>query len=244
MKINRAALVLHLQKVSCGGQIPAAVFTDGLATAALTEDHQLCVVAPSMEKVASLDGSVGIHDLGLLIKSLGTLSGAGNDATMVNLSVDDNRLVINEEHRGTLRLMTANPSTIGSRLEKSNLDQMLKAAPSTHGVPLTRALVEGIDKTFSLLKAQELQLVVGKKKGLVRIGNENAHMAEFELEGLKTKRGEDEYTLLFASHLVDVLKVVSNFSEAQMFLGGASDMIVVQDGAYRFLLSPRVRPAE
>lgn len=246
MKINRAALIAHLEKIHCGGQIPGAVFSGALSAAALTEDHNLIVIAPGLEKVENLAEPTGVPDIPLLISSLGALSGAGNDATVVDLSVEDHRLVINEEHRGTLRLMTANPSTIGTKIAEASLKGLLEKAPKEQRVPLSRSLIDGIRKTFSLLKAQEVELIIGKKKGegMIRIGNENAHIADFPVAEFKTGRGEDPYKLLFAKHLINVFGVITNFSEAVLCLGGPAHMITIEDGPYKYILSPRTKPAE
>ncbi len=244
MKLNRKDLIKHLQRISCGGQVDEVVFSEGFATSALTQDHLLCVIAPSIPK-ADLKGEIGIGRLEFFVKALGALSGVGNDAVEVNITVKEHRLLLNEDERGKQFLLTANPSTIGTRIEEETREKLLAAAPEGDGIPLTRALVEGIQNTFALYKAEEVELHIGAKKGKYSVGNENSDYSEFPDKSLAHGgKKADDYSLLFGQHLIDVLGIISNYSEASLLLGGPDTMIMIKDGEYRYILSPRSKGAE
>lgn len=241
MKIKRVLLIQHLQRVICGGQITEAVFEGTFGTTALTPSHQLLVIAPRLPKpkTALFKEPVGIAELSKLVKALGVLAGEGNEALDVNVKIEKHRLVVDEEHRGILRLMTAAPKTIGTHIEAAVQKKlMLKAPKMDAGIPLTRELVEGIRSTFALFKAAEIELFVGPKGGRLQVGGDNADQAEFASEDLKAAT---EYSLLFGSYLVDVLGVVSNFNEAVLCLGGPGNFVMVVDGGYKYLLAPQSR---
>jgi len=224
--------------------VDEVVFSDGFATSALTQDHLLCVIAPSIPK-ADLKEEIGIGRLGFFVKALGALSGVGNDAVEVNITVKEHRLLLNEDERGKQFLLTANPSTIGTRIDEETREKLLKAAPEGDGIPLTRALVEGIQNTFALYKAEEVELHIGAKKGKYSVGNENSDYSEFPDKSLAHGgKKADDYSLLFGQHLIDVLGIISNYSEASLLLGGPDTMIMIKDGEYRYILSPRSKGAE
>ena len=245
MKRNREELIKHLQRIACGGQVDEVVFSEGFATSALTPDHLLCVIAPSLPK-ADLKQEVGVGRLHFFMKALGALSGVGNDAVEVNITVKEHRLLLNEDERGKQFLLTANPSTIGTRIEEETREKLLAAAPDDEdGIPLTRALVEGIQNTFALYKAEEVELHIGAKKGKYSVGNENSDYSEFPDKSLAHGgKKADDYSLLFGQHLIDVLGIISNYSEASLCLGGPDTMILIKDGEYRYILSPRSKGAE
>jgi hypothetical protein len=241
VKIRRALLVQHLQKISCNGQVTEAVFSEGFATRAMTPDHLLAVLAPTLPEVEPLEEEIGIADLATVIKSFGFIGGEGNESVDVNVRVENHRLVIDEEHRGVLRLMTASPKTIGTRIEKKTEAKLQAALPTGDGIALTRALIEGIQRTYTGFKAAEAELFVGPEGGRIQVGNANGHYAEFPSEDFTA---DQEYSLLFGEHLVDVLSGVTDFSSAVLRLGGPGKMILIQDGEYQYALSPRSRSAD
>lgn len=242
MQVTREALITHLNKISCGGKLPETVFTGAFETAALTEDQLLIVVAPPLPKVEPLSEEVGISDLPLLVKSLGVLSGQGNDKTKVTVRIDKKRLLIDEEHRGLISFMTAGSGTIATRIKPPTLKKLLGQKPKGEGAPITKSLIDGIQSTFSLLKAQEVELHLHPDGGKVVVGNEHSHLAEFPHPELAD--GDQEYTLLFGDHLVEVLKVVSDFSEARMHFTGPNSLLFIDDGTYSYILSPRQKGAD
>jgi len=243
MKVDRAQLVQHLQRLVCGSQITEAVFVGAFGAQALTPDQHLFVVAPPLPKGKTLlKEPVGIADLNLLIKALEVLSGEGNEAIKVDVRYEDHRLVIDEEHRGIVRLMTAKPKTISTFVEEDIVEKLLAKAPTTEGgIPLTQSLVEGIRDTFSMLKVTEVELFVGPKGGRVQVGGEHSHMAEFASEELKARTA---YSLLFGKHIVDALGVVTNYNEATLYLGGPKGFAMIEDGGYRYLISAKIRSSD
>ena len=241
MKIKRDILIQHLQRIACSGQITEAVFTGAFATTALTPDQLLLCIAPPLPKTRVLvkkGEEVGIAELGMFMKALGVLAGVGTEAVSVEIRLEEHRLVVDEEHRGMLRLLTAAPKTIGTRVDEDVAQKIVAKAPEGKdgGIPLTRALVDGIRGTFALLKAEEIELTVGPAGGTIRVGGDNANTAEFASDTLKAPT---EYTLLFGEHFVDVLSVITNYSEAMLYLSGPGKIILIDDDGYKYFLNPR-----
>jgi hypothetical protein len=241
MKIDRESLVRHLQRIVCGNQVTEVVFSGAFETAALTPDNLLLVLAPSLAKTRPLfKDPVGVAELAKLVKALSVLAGSANEAAKVNVAVEKHRLVVDEGERGVLRLMTAEPRTIATSVEQETVDKLLAKAPALgkDGIPLTRQLVEGIRSTFSLFNATEVSLFVGPDGGKVRVGNTNSDLAEFESEQLKASK---EYALLFGAHFVQVLGVITNYTEAMLYLGGPKSFVLIDDGGYKYLMSPQAK---
>lgn len=227
----------------CNGQITEAVFTSGFKTAALTPDQLLLVLAPAMEEIEPLAEPLGLTDLGKVVTALGTISGAANEKRLVHLRVEAHRLVVDEETRGILRLLTAAPKTIGTAVSEDTVAKLLAVVPAEKAttIPLSRTLVEGVKATFSLFKASEVELFVGPMGGKIQVGGEHADLAEFPAGELQA---DTAYSLLFGKHLIDVLSGVTDYSSATMQLFGPdSRYLLVTDGGYRYLLSRRVKEA-
>ncbi len=239
MKVNRQKFLLHLERLLCGGQVPEVVFRDAFAANALTPDQMLMVVAPSIPTAEPLSEEIGVADLGKMIKQVKLNQGEGNLGVEVNLYVDsdDQRLVIDDKDRGVQRLIIASPRTIATRIEQETVDELLSDAPAGKSVPLTRSIVEGVRNAFSLLKAEEVRLEVGPKGSKIIVGSERTDVAEYALE----YKSKEAYSLLFGKHLISVFSVISDYSKASFTLGGPDNAILVQDGDYKYLLSPRVR---
>ncbi len=245
-KYKREMLLQHLTRVGCGGQITEAVFTGAFATTAITPDNLLLVIAPGLPKtnvIFKKDQRVGIAELPKLMRAINVIAGAGNESVNVNMTYEDHRLVLDEEERGVLRLITAQPKTIGTQVTDAVVKKLLAKIPKQDGkgIPLTRALVEGIRATFSLFKATEIELFVGPKGGKVRVGNDNADMAEFPSDDLKASKS---YSLLFGQAIVDVMGIITDYSQAMLYLGGPDQFVVVADGGYQYILSPRAKGAD
>ena len=243
MKIKRTDLVHHLQRIACGGQITEAVFSGAFGTTALTPSQQLCVIAPPIPKARALQKDpIGIAELGKLMRALAILSGQGSEAVDVQLRLEKHRLIVDEAHRGVLKLMTAVPKTIGTYIDEATGKKLLAKCPKQKdGIPLTRELVEGIRATFSLFKATEIELFLGPKGGKVRVGSTKADMAEFASDDLKADK---EYSILLGDYFVDVLGVIANYNEALLCVGGESTFVLVVDGGYKYILSKLARPKD
>jgi len=234
-KLRRERLLLHLEHVWCRGQIGEAVFTDAFATTALTPDHLLLVRAPPLLTAAPVfpEGEAfGITDLPFLIGALNKLAGAGNEAVDVDVRYESGRLVL-EEALGVLRLPGVPPKVIGTYLKPEVVKNVVVKAPKEEGgAPVTRHLVDAVCGAFSLYgKQARVELVVGPRGGSVRI-------ADFEMPYSDLK-ADESYRVMLDKHFVDVLGTVTEFAEARLYLGGPDGFVLVADGGYRYLLSPR-----
>lgn len=242
MKLKREKLVRHLGKISCNGQVKEAIFSKGFATTAMTPDQLLLVVAPSLKGVEPLSEEVGIAKLPLFVKALGLMAGEGNEGVDVDVRVEKHRLVIDEGGRGIQRLVTAAPRTISTKIESETVAAVkAKVDKDDDGIELTQALINGIISTFKAYDVPEVELEVGPEGGKIRVGSSKSDTAEFESEALKA---DEEYTLLFGEHFIDVLSVITDFSSAVLKLSGPDSIVLIQEGAYSYYLSPRARAAE
>lgn len=241
MRIRRDAFKRHIEKILCGKLITEAVFTEGFATQALSPDHLLLVVAPSLEGVEPLDDAVGLGDLPLVLNSLTIAPGEGNEVTDVDVEVEDDRLVIHEGDRAHNYLLTSHPKTIGTRVEDSTVKKLLAKVSSGKGFHLTRALIEGVQRAFTMYKATELELFVGKDPK-VRVGSDKSNYSDFPFKELK---GKDSYSVLLDDHFVKALGQITDFDEARLRLGGPdAGVVCVEDGEYQYILSPKSRAAD
>jgi hypothetical protein len=240
VKLNRSELTKHLKRIQCEGQITEASFRKGLATWALTSDHLLLVDAPALKGASKLIGKseeVGIVDLPTVVRACGLIQ--GDDAEKVDVSFVDNRFVINEDEEGSILLLTAEPRTIATRTEEEVISA-LNDKIGDHEVPLLPRLIAKVQATFSGLKAERVLVQVDKKGGQVSVGGEFAHEAHLPVPELKAK---EPYELMFGAHLIDVLKTVQE-PTAVLKLSGAGGVVAIQDGEYRYMLSPRARTTE
>lgn len=242
MKVTRAALRSHLDKIICGGQVNEAVFSDGFGVQALTPDLLLLILAPSIPGAESMKKEIGISDLPRLRRALGFVPAEEEgDEDTVELQLEDNRLVIEESGRGTLKIQTARPKTISTRPGADTVEKLMAQAPTGKGIRLTRSLIDGIRNTWAGFDVQEVEVFVGPKGGMVRVGNsEVGDFGEFPSKDLKAKQ---KYSLLFGAHFVNALEQVTD-EKAELLLAGPGKFVIIKDGDYRFLLSPRVRGAD
>lgn len=240
MKLVRSQLVSHLKRISCNGQIAEACFRRGLASWALTPDHLLLVDAPTVKGatklIAKKSDEVGIVDIQTVIRSCSMI--AGDDTEHVDLSLEDNRLVITEEE-GSIRLLTAEPRTVATRIEE-DIVTSLSEKIGDHEIPLLPSVINKVRTTFSGLRAERVLLEVGKKGGQISVGGEFAHEAHLPMPELKDS---NPYTLMFGQHLIDVLTTVVE-TTAVLKLSGEGGVVAVIDGEYRYMLSPRSQAAE
>lgn len=233
MNFKREDLIDHLKRISCGGRIKQVIFSGAFQAAALTPDQLLLVVAPALDCDEELAAPIGVADLDLFVKALEMMPGSEEDIG-VDITVEDHRLVINETGRGSVRLLTAQPRTIETRVEQEIVDTLMKQVGGVM-VPLTESLIASIKRAFAGLQATSVEIVAGLLAGHVRVGDDTSHFAEFPLPDLRSPDGE--YRLNFGQHLINVLSTVD--TDATMYLGGAQKPVVVQDGEYNYLLSPR-----
>jgi hypothetical protein len=237
VKVNRAKFLQHLERILCGKQFTEVVFFGGFAVNALTPDQMLMVVAPGLPNVEPLKEPIGVSDVDLLSRATNLLKGEGNLGVEVQVYVDDNRLVVNDGDRGVQEQIIASPRTIATVIEQETVDQVMEDAPTGKAAALSKSIVEGVRGTFGLYKAEEIEVQVGPKGTLISVGTERTHRAKFKVDFTS----KEEYTLIFGKHFVDVLGVISDYSSAAIRFGGEGKAIVIEDGGYKYLLSPKIR---
>lgn len=239
MHIDRKDLALHLHRISCRGQIKEAVFSGAFATAAITPDMLLLVIAPGLNGVDPLPQEIGLADLEKLVTACRLFTDQGEEVgAEAEIDVVDNVLVI-QNQRGRSRLITGAPKTIATRVAPETV-KALEGQIGTLSVPLTRESIEDVRDAFSGLKAEEVTLTVGPEGGLICIGVPNSDQAELPLPDLKAP---EQYDLTFSAHLIDVLSTVTD-EDAVVVLAGPGKLIAIRDGEYSYLLSPRAPSAE
>jgi hypothetical protein len=238
VRVNRGELLRHLRRVSCRGRVKEVVFLDALATKAMTPDYLLLVLAPGLGGEEPLTGEMGVTELDTLIRACTMLAdGPDAEGDEVELMLRDNRLVLEEPRGGRIKWLTAAPRTIATRVDQSIVDK-LTANIGTIVVPLTPELVNDVRATFSGLKAEEVEVIVGPEGGMIRVGDEHRHAAELPVPALRADTG---FSFTFGEHLIDALSSVVD-AAAVLYLNGPKLAVVVQDGDYHYFVSP-IAPA-
>lgn len=243
MKVNRSKFVQHLARLECGGQFTEVVFHKGFAVKALSVDHLLAVIAPNLEGAAPLPKEIGVTNLGRLAKALRLTPGEGNVGVDVDVYVDDNRLVIDDASRGgaVQRLVLAEAKTVSTQIDAETADQLFSAIADGKPATLTRAVLEGVCAAFGLYKAEEVEIRVGAEGIVICVGTEKTDRAEFTLDD---RRQKETYSLLFGKHLISVFAIINDFSSAKLRLNGPAAPVMIEDGEYKYMLSPRSRSVE
>ena len=241
MKVTRSKFIQHIERLACGGQVKEAVFTDGFAAASLSPDQLLLVSVPPLDGAEPLADEIGVADLSLLSKAVKLLQGEGNLGVEADLYVQDNRLVIDDASRGVQRLILAAPKTISTRIEAKTVEKLFDAVPEGLTVDLTKGALEGVVNAFGLYKAEEVELQVGPEGIKIVVGTERSHRAEFQLSDEPSMQS---FKILFGKHLVDVFNIITDFSSAKMTVGGPGKPVLIADGDYCYMLSPRSRSAD
>jgi hypothetical protein len=236
MNLRREDLIEHLKRITCSGKVKQAIFSGAFSAQALTPDHLLLVKAPGLDGVEdedALEAPIGVADMDLFIKSLSMIPGSEDDVGC-DVSVENHRLVINEPGRGSVRLLTAQPRTIETRVEDAVVESLLGDIGDIV-VPLSFGLLSGVQRAFEGLKATDVEMVLGPSGGSIRVGDEASHMAQFPLAELTSGT---PLKLNFGEHFISVLKTVN--PDAVMYIPIESNKpIIVQDGDYYYMLSPR-----
>jgi len=239
VQIDRKDLELHLNRISCRGQIKEAVFSGGFATTAITPDMNLLVIAPGLNGVDPLSEEIGLADLEKLRTACRLFTDAGEEVgAAAEVAIVDGVLVI-QNQRGRSRLVTSAPKTIATRVAAETVGA-LKEQIGTQEVALAREIIDDVRDAFAGFEAEEVTLSVGPKGSRIRVGGANSDQAELELDGLKVP---EQYDLTFAGHLIDVLTTITE-EDATLLLAGAGKLIMIRDGEYSYLLSPRAPSAE
>lgn len=236
MNLRREDLIQHLKRINCAGKVKQAIFSGAFEAQALTPDHLLLIKAPGLDGVEEgegLEAPIGVADLDLFIKSLSMIPGSEDDVGC-DVSVENHRLVIDEPGRGSVRLLTAQPRTIETRVEDTVVTSLLEGIGDIV-VPLSFGFISGVQRAFDGLKATDIEMVLGPSGGSIRVGDEASHMAQFPLAELTSGT---PVKLNFGEHFISVLKTVD--AEAVMYIPiEPNKPIIVQDGDYFYMLSPR-----
>lgn len=235
MKINRNKFIQHLNRLACAGQVTEVVFYDGFAATALAPDRLLLVDVPEFDGAEPLEAEIGVANLDRFQKALRLLTGEGNTGVEVDIYVKDNRLVIDDGGRGKQELLLAAPKLIATRIEGATADKMFQKIPAEQTIALTRGILEGVEAAYSLYKPEKIEIQVSRLGGKIFVGTDKTDRAQFDLD----VTSKTEYTLSFGKHLVDVFSVITDFSSAQLQLGGPDQPILVIDGEYTYMVSPR-----
>ncbi len=239
MKLDRSKFAHHLERLEANGQITEAVFQDGFAAVAWTPDHLLLVVAPEFPNAEPLEEEIGVVNISLLRDALKLAPGEGKEGASVDVYLKDHRLVIDDKDRAKQELIVAAPRTIATRVEQATVDKVLKATPED-SVTLTKAALDGVRKAYALYKAEQIQIVANPKGVAVVIGSDTTHKVTVPLSDDGT---DEEYSLLFGKHLIDVFSIVSDFKNAAIHLGN-DQLAVVEDGDFKYVVSPRKPSAD
>lgn len=237
MLVNRKQLSNHLAKIYTNGQVKEAVLYDGFACNALNVDHQLLVMAPSLESVEPLPDPVGCVDVALLRKALGSL---GGDTDQVSVAFEDDRILVDQKHGGRLRLITASPSLIQSAVKDETVEKVKGFFPEDPvQFNLGSAVIEGVLETAGMLDPDVMTLKVQEKSGVLVVGVATGHYAEFDVQA-KTLDDEKPYELVFDAKLVsDVFKQLSDYTQTKITLSGEGSVISVNEGEYSWIISPQ-----
>lgn len=237
MLLDKRKLTDHLSRILCGGQIKEAVMHGAFECHAITVNTQLLVIVPPLPKAETLPEEVGILDLDLVNRLISTLSGDGGE---VGLEIKGNRLLAEQRHGGKIKMVTAAPSTISTRIGADKVTgAMALFEREGKKVPLNQSTVQGVLETSRLLKATQINLTVGPEGStfVVGQGNEHSHTAEFALGQLKA---DVTYELpIDANILTDVFSGVSDFTQAELVVTGPDSLVMVQEGGYKYVISPQ-----
>lgn len=239
MKAKRDELAKHLSHLYCGGQIGEVVLEDQFKAAAMSTDHELFIHTEGMGKVEPLPEAVGILDLALLISTLGTFGEDGNE--QIALEFEDNRIVVTERDRGTVKLVTTAPKTIQTRIEDpAVVAQIMGMFPKDAGIVLPQSTVEALSKSLRLLKSDIVKVSRTKKGTTFIVGNSESNQAMIELPAGKTRPKEEEFDLVLSADKVRaVLSQIVDFSSTQIGFTGKDSLVFIWDDKFVYGISPR-----
>lgn len=243
MRINRSKLIQHIARIATAGQFKDVVFHDGFACTAFTPQQTLAVDAPAIDGAEPLAEEIGFTNLDMLAKALRLHPGEGNTGVEVDVYVEDRRLVIDDSSRGGGKhwLVLSAPRMISTRIENETADKLFAIAKDGVEITLTKNVLEGVCNTFALYKAEELEVRLSKGRCTIFVGNETSDRGEYVLAADKSK---DDYSIFFGKALVDVFSIVQDFSAAVLVVTGENRPVLIADGPYEYIVSPRTRGSE
>lgn len=236
MLVDRKRMIEHLTKIYTSNQIKEAVLTEAFSCNALNADGQLLIVAPSLKGIEPLPEPVGLVDVDLFISALKSLSSSDE----VAVDFEDERILVDSRHGGRIRLLTAATNLIQSAVKQETVDKVLETVPDkAPEVPLSQDVIKGVLDACSLVKPEIITLKVGKKASEFVVGQTTGHYVEHDLPA-KTAKGEQPYELIFAAKLViDVFRQLTDYTSTKITLTGPDSIVVVSEGAYRYVISPQ-----
>mgnify|MGYP006275687509 CR=1 FL=1 len=242
MLIQRKALLRHLNRIYCGGLFPEVVLENRFACKAITTDHTFMVVAEGLEGAEPLPAPIGILNLDLLIRSLRVFG--EDDKDDVAVVFEDNRLVLSEEKRGTLRLLTADPKTISTGMAEGTAERVVGTVDKKKGYSLPQSMVEAILKSSTLLKADTITIHRTKHKTTFSVGESASDHAEITLPRAKLPKAEskEDYDVVMAADpFTSALQQMDDFTAAEIAFTGRDSMVSVWDDKVTYYQSPQER---
>lgn len=238
MLIDKDRIVGHLKKLRCNGQIQEAIVVGAFSSAAVSASQELIVIVPGLDKVEPLSSEpVGVVDLELFIRALGSLSGDKGD---IGIVFENNRIRAEQRHGGKMSFAVASPTTIGTRISAETQVQAVAFIEKGVEVALDQTTVNGVLETAKLLKAEEIQINVRVAGGNIFVGAEVSHNATFEVAKLVPVVGTPDYTLhINAAILLAVFEQITDYTQAKLILTGPDSMVAVREGGYIYIISPK-----
>lgn len=243
MRIEREALINHLKRIYCDGQIGEVVLGADFSSRAITVDQTFLVIAPALEAATPLRHEVGIIDLGRFI---GYLDSKSEDPKVsIDFDDEDRRILITEKRDKRVQqysMVTAYPNVIGTAVRDDIFETIQDAVPAlghSDAVPLNASVVQDVLEAQSKVRSELMLLTVGPKGSELRLGEETADWARVELPLLKTEKGAEKFSLQLRSALVcDALKQAVDFAETFITVTGPDDMVAIDCSYYRYIISP------
>lgn len=238
MLLDRNRILQHLERISVNGQFSEVVLSGAFKCQAMSPgDQQLLVLADELKSVPPLAQEVGITDLSVLIKVIKSLA---QETTEVAIGFEETRIAVDTKHGTKFRIVAMSPNAVPTKVDDAYRTAIEGFLPSATWVPLPEVGVKEIVSSYGLLKSSEVQLNVSQVIE-VQIGQDVEHYAVHRLGELKTPP-EQPYTLkLNARIFTDVLRLVSDFTIAQLALvdiGSGNRFVAIREGSYTYVISP------
>ena len=231
MEFDRMKLIDHLTRICCEDEITEVVLNTDLSVSAVTPDQAFFVSAPAWDEDVFPE-TLGVISLTTLLKALDKIA----EGKTVEIVYDHNRIII-EEGVHHLRLMTAHPDVIGTRMPEKEVKEVLDAIFEGDSFDIPEDIAQGILDIQDLLNAMEITLHITKKGTKIWVGPETGHNDLIEWKALK---GDGDYKLLLqANAMVAALKQIKDFDTVQFILTGEdSSVAIIDSDDFVYVLSP------
>lgn len=231
MLVERKKLVDHLEKIYCDGLLKDVVLTDRFGASGFSVPQDLLVIAGQRDWALPLAGELGVVNLELLIKILGI-----GDDEKIAFDVTEQHIVLETNER-TIKLVTAAPRVIGSKVDPHIQEKVLGLIPADRKwIPLGFQLVKGIQEAISKLKAENVLFLCTPNGTKVVVGEERQNSVSFRFPDLVTA---EEFKLTFPTTLINpVLNQISDFTKAEIMVIGPATIVPIREGDYTYIMSP------